>query len=349
MNSSIYAGLRWLLVSPIQLASGGVCLDYRAPEAELGSVTTESTAWYIQGLLGIGEHDDHRVQRAAKAGRFLMETAFDLSTDLFINAPAEEPGRRSQAEFLSCTAAIRALVALYRATGDSAYRECAARCARSMRVRLARVDGSFFPVYDVTGQAPVYDIEPDVEQLKAAAIWTVLADAASEREHMAPIEQLTAWAMRRYQITLTEGDEPAAAQRRYALFLEGLLPAASIDFIAAQTLQSGLNRLEVAFDDTPALSRSPSVLARLLRLRLLADSLGIAELHYGRAREEAARLRAYQVQSTDPKVDGGFGMQPTDELEAVVDPESAIVALQALTMWEQAETGALRADWQQLI
>lgn len=350
MNSSIYAGLRWLLVSPIQHPSGGVCLDYRVPDAEFGSISTEATAWYIQGLLGIGEVETLRVERAAKAGRYLMESAFDMSTDLFLTHPnADGSSQPKTAEFVSCTVAIRALTALFRATLDSAYLECAARCSRAMRMRMTRVDGSFFPSYDVPTQTPLYERDPDVDQLKAAVAWTDLSEASTQREHAAPIEQLQKWALRNQQLTLSAPSDPAAAQRRYALFLEGLLPAAAIDFVASQALQAGVARLEGAYDDTPIGSRSPSVLARLLRLRLIADSLGIIELHHGRASEEASTLRALQVRSNDSKIDGGFGLAPRDELEAVVDPESVVVSLQALEMWRQSETETLQFEWQDLI
>ena len=350
MNSSIYAGWRWLLVSPIQHSSGGVCTDYRTPESELGSISTEATAWYIQGLLLIGKPDAHQIDRASKAGRFLMESSFDLTTDLFLKRPVgDEAVETKSAEFLSCAVAIRSLTALFRATLDKAYLECAGRCARAMRVRMARVDGSFFPTYDTGTQTPLYEREPDVDQLKAAAAWTDLADTSSEREHTAQVPQLIEWAGRNQQLTLSVPDDLAAAQRRYALYLEGLLPTAAIDFVASQALQSGIARLEQSFDETPAGSRSPSVLARLLRLRLFADSLGIVEMHEGRAADEAAWLRNYQVQSTDPKIDGGFGLQATDELEAVVDPESVVVCLQALEMWHLAESGGFQAEWQDLI
>jgi len=350
MESSIYAGLQWLLSSPIQDASGGVGLDYRAPEHERGAVTTEATAWYIQGLLMLEKPDEQHIERAARAGRFLMETAFDLSNDLFLTRPALETDRKpTLAEFDSCAAAIRALLALYSVTRDFAYLECADRCARSILVRLPRVDGSFFPRFDAALSAPYYEIEPGVEQLKIAAAFHELSEHGSDRQFADVAGALAQWAVRNQAMTLGLTDDPMDEQRRYALFLEGLLPFACADFALGQALQSGLVQLESAFDETPEGSRSPAVLARLLRLRLYVDRLGIAELDRTRAGQEASALAEAQVLSADPYIHGAFGLLPSDEVDAVVDPETAVVSIQALAMWQQSERGGFMGSWRELI
>jgi hypothetical protein len=160
-----------------------------------------------------------------------------------------------------------------------------------------------------------------------------------------------AWALRREQLEWA-GVDRAASLRRYALFLEGLLPNASRDIGYGRALQSGLLRLESEFDASPLADRRPNLLARLLRLRLYADSLGIIELDHSRAEFEAARVAEHQIQSSDPQLDGAFGAEPPEtdvEMPAVVDPETAVVCLQALEMWRQVQDGGFRRGWHELI
>ena len=350
MESSIYAGLQWLVSSPIQDASGGVALDYRSPERERGAITTEATAWYVQGLLLLGECDEHRIERAGRAGRFLMESAFDLSSDLFLTRPVVDGVKKPKtAEFMSCAAAVRALLALFRVTQDFAYLECADRCARALLMRLPRVDGSFFPRYDVALNAPFYEMEPGVEQLKISGALLALSEQSCDRQFSAAADSLAKWAMRQQPLALDRTDDPTEMQRRYALYLEGLLPFAGADFVAGQALQAGIARLESAYDQTPEGSRSPAVLARLLRLRLHADRFGIVEVDRKRACEDAYWLAEAQVLSADPDLHGAFGLLPPDELDAIVDPETAVVSIQALAMWQQSEVDGCSGTWQDLI
>jgi len=298
----------------------------------------------------LGEHDDQRVDRAGRAGRFLMESAFDMSSDLFLTRPVVDPDHKPKtAEFMSCVAAVRALLALFRVTQDFAYMECADRCARALLTRLPRVDGSFFPRYDVELSAPFYELEPGVEQLKVSSALLALAEHSCDRQFSAAADSIAQWAMRQQPLALELSDDPTELQRWYALYLEGLLPFAAADFVAGQALQSGIVRLESAYDNTPEGSRSPAVLARLLRLRLHADRIGIVELDRKRAGEEAYCLAEAQVLSADPELHGAFGMLPADELDAIVDPETAVVSIQALSMWQQSEDGGFSGTWQELI
>ena len=92
------------------------------------------------------------------------------------------------------------------------------------------------------------------------------------------------------------------------------------------------------------------VIAQLLRLRLYADRLGVMELDFQQAENEAAAIEELQAQSADPKVDGGFAFalkasRPVQHY----NPATAVLAIQALQMWEQAARGSFREGWEVLI
>ena len=70
--------------------------------------------------------------------------------------------------------------------------------------------------------------------------------------------------------------------------------------------------------------------------------LGIVELDQAGAAREAETLTAAQIRSPTPELHGGFGLHPADELDAVVDPETAVVSIQALApAMSQATSGAV--------
>ena len=350
MNSSIYSGLRWLLDSGIQSEGGGVYRGFRAPAEEFGPVSTEATAWYVLTLLRVGEPDGVQRERAELAGRYLMEKARDMTTDLFSEGCESGQAGKRVAEFLSLGLALRALLALARATGDNSYLTCAQSCARAMQNRMSRVDGSFFAQYDIALQTPVMGVEGGIDQLKVAACFLDLAeDGYHEFEYTAQL--LTRWALSRCELwdpSLAEPQDRAAAMNSYGLFLEGLLPTAALDMRTGQALQTGLIRLETAVQEANG-SSTPEGLARLLRLRLYTDALGMMELDYGRAKAEAEELAGRQMRSFDPKLDGAFTVKPREDGPRELRPEATAVAVQALEMWDAVEDGGFRESWRALI
>ena len=350
MNSNTYSGLRWLLDSGIQSESGGVYRDFHSSDDDFGPVSTEATAWYVLALLGIGEKEGEQRQRAELAGRFLVEKARDVTTDLFVSEASEDEQGEKIADFLGSGLVLRALLALAHATGDRHYLECAQGCARAMQNRMSRVDGSFFARYDIAHQSPVMEVEGGVDQMKVAACFLDLAeDGYHEFEY--PAELLTRWALSRcesWDPALAEPEDRANAMNAYGLFLEGLLPTAALDMRSSQALQTGMIRLEQALVQANG-SSTPEGLARLLRLRLYADALGMMELDYGRAKAEAEELAGRQMQSLDPKLDGAFTVKPDEDRPRELRPETTAVAVQALDMWDEVSDGGFRESWRVLI
>ena len=351
MNSNIYSGLRWLLDSGIQSENGGVYRDFRSSDEDFGPVSTEATAWYVLALLSIGEKEGEQRQRAERAGQYLIEKARDVTTDLFCSESSNGEDHGEQvAEFLSSGLVLRALLALAHATGETRYREVAQSCARAMQNRMSRVDGSFFAQYDIAHQSPVMDVEGGVDQMKVAACFLDLAeDGFHEFEY--PAQLLTRWGLSRcesWDPSLAEPEDRASAMNAYGLFLEGLLPTAALDMRTSQALQTGLIRLEQAVTEANG-SSTPEGLARLLRLRLYADALGMMELDYGRAQAEAEELAGRQMQCPDPKLDGAFTVKPAEDRPRELRPETTAVAVQALEMWEEVSDGGFRESWRALI
>jgi hypothetical protein len=78
--------------------------------------------------------------------------------------------------------------------------------------------------------------------------------------------------------------------------------------------------------------------------------MGVMELNRGRADQEATRIAELQIQSRDPRVDGGFAFaRQGSELLQHINPATTAVAVQALQMWEQAEEETFRQPWKVLI
>lgn len=337
--------------SGIQHNTGAVFAEYEALTASYTRVSTEAAAWSIQAILGLGDPpDEERRDVAIAAGRYLMERSFDLQTDLFVDDPSV---KTRIASFAGCVGALRALHALGKATGDTAYPECVDRCARSLQVRMTRVDGSFFTHFESESQRAVGD-DGGPEQLKASVAFIELAEDQGLGELRTAADKLLQFSLQRHESFLDQAtsdeDERIARIRRYALFLEGLLPFVTEQMDAAAALQAGIIRLESETQAIHQDQRPPELLGHLIRLRLLAEVMGLGELDKTQVEAEADALTEYQLQSSDPCMDGAFG--PTrivTELGVSVSAHPTVVALQALEFWDEAETDGFRRSWRDLI
>lgn len=358
MNSCTYSGLVWMLGSGIQHDSGGVSREYEVDARRYGPLSAEATAWYILGLIEAAPPvEDVQRERAMQAGQFLLEKAFDLGVDLFVEAPTSNgaspeagDGRPTEAGFLGSGVIIRALTALHRLTNDPVYLNCAQSCARALQTRMSRVDGSYFTHFDIVRQEPFEQGPAGVEQLRVAAALRDLAEAGGGYEFEAPAELMTKWALSVQETFAPDvGDEPdpLAAAVRYGRFLEGLLPCAALGGHDGQLLQSGIARIERTLEGCSETAGRVIPLAQVLRLRLYADVFGVAELAYGQAEREAAELAELQRQTSDPRLDGAFTVE--SDGRTLVTAESVAVGVQALAMWEQAADGAFRRAWYELI
>jgi hypothetical protein len=91
----------------------------------------------------------------------------------------------------------------------------------------------------------------------------------------------------------------------------------------------------------PSFVRS-DVYAQLLRMRLYAADAGVVPLDTQAAAREAECAAAFQLTSSDPRVDGGFGFgRRADELSPYVNPVSTAFCVQALRLWDDYQHGCL--------
>jgi hypothetical protein len=360
MNSCIYSGLRWLITSGIQSESGGVARYYLADDRRYRNTSTVNTGYFISALLKTNESGEKELlDHAVKAGRFLVEQAFDANLELFCSevGDAGEPAAR-EARFFDCCIAARALLHLWQATSDPQFLDRAERCGVALRTRMSRVDGSFFPLLDLKSGEPSagtdsWSVEAEVYQLKSSLAFLELSEATGNREFDTSMQLMLNWCLKTHEGFVRGDDNPENIMDRlhaYCYFLEGLLPVATEDMKASHALQHGVLDVENFMREVTASYQRCDVVAQLLRLRLYADRIGIMELDFAEAEKEALALEQFQHQSTDPKIDGGFAFaRRRGELTPHVNPATTAVAIQALAMWEQAEDGAFREPWQALI
>jgi hypothetical protein len=218
---------------------------------------------------------------------------------------------------------------------------------------MTRVDGSFSRQFNATaGHSGGEGGGP--EQLKASAAFLELAEEGGMPELRSAAESLLKFALARHEAFVSEHvsdlDARFSKLRHYALFLEGLLPFAAERLEAGSALQAGIVRLEQEAKDIDAEQLPPELLAQPLRLRLFADLMGLGELDRSRAEFEADLLREYQLQSSDPSLEGAFGsVRDTTEIGASLEPHPTVVALQALEFWNDATTEGFRRTWRDLI
>ena len=360
-SSSIEAGLKWLTGSGIQNKSGGVAQYYCADVGKYREVAVGTTGSFISALLKLHWSEGEPVPGVAlRAGHFLTKHAFDRDSDLFALGPSTNPNSSSlHASFVECGIVIRGLLDLWRATGDRACLDHAERCGLALCGKMSIVDGSFFPLYDIAMNHPhsgsgAWSVEPGVYQLKVGLAFLELAEATGMGQFKASTEFMRTWALKRQEsFLLDDTEEPQLMMDRahaYCYFLEGLLPEAALDRDCRQALQFGLLRVENLVDEIGGQFQRCDVLAQVLRLRLYADIIGVMELNRGRADQEATRIAEFQIQSPDPRVDGGFAFaRQRSELLQHINPATTAVAVQALQMWEQAEEETFRQPWKVLI
>jgi hypothetical protein len=360
MNSCIHAGLRWLAISGIQNQSGGVSEGFHADTRTYSPISTTATGYYIAAQLWSQRFSRGALPAtASRAGSFLLEHAFNMSAEMFpVRVGDNDEEEAHLAYFLDCTVVVRSLTQLWDSTKDPAFLECAERCGLALHSRMPTVDGAFFPIYDFKTDRAYAEVgswreEMGVPQLKGGLALLELYKATGRGEFEHDAEALRKWCLRRHESFLPgEVDDAKIIERlhAYCLFLEGLLPGVALDADSGRILQFGILRVENFLDEFgPELQRC-DVLAQILRLRLYADKLGLMELDYKRAEDEAAAIVEFQTQSADPKSDGAFTRyRHTTNSRPQLDLTATVFAMQALEMWDQAEEGGLRDPWEVLI
>ena len=347
----------WFLDSGIQEASGGVARYYRSDWGRNYRVSTEITGYAASTLAWLHHSvgDARLLEAALRAGRFLLERAWDAAAGLF---PFEYASDGDYAEplayFFDNAIVVRGLLALWRATGEVEFLRGARRCALRMAEDFRAAEG-FHALLRLPQKEPVradssWSRSPGCYHLKAALAWRELAEAGEARvADLYP--QALAYALATHRQFLPDSHEPAVMDRlhAYCYFLEGLL-ACPEQPECRQALREGLERAQELLEAiTPVFERG-DVRAQLLRVRVYADALGVSRLGSEEGEREAARILEFQSLDGDPRQFGGFRFgRRGGEWLPFINPYTTAFAVQALEMWRAHRQGSFRPAWQDLI
>ncbi len=358
LRSTRRAG-RWFLKSGIrETGGGGIARYYRSDTGENRRVSTEITGYaaaafaYLHRLTG----DDAYRSAADCAARYLLDQAWDPVLETFPFEPAQPGSAPAPAYFFDCGIIARGLLAVWRLTGETEFLDLADACGRSM-LRDFAAAGGFHPVLALPGKHPLagdgrWSRRPGCYQLKAALAWRELSAAIGRPEFRRGYESVLAGSLAGHATFLTAEPERERVMDRlhaYAYFLEGLLPAANLPE-CAKAVAGGIEVIGGLLREIAPVFERSDVCAQLLRTRLFAASLGIAPLDLAAAAWEASRLGAFQIESEDPRMDGGFWFGRKDgQFLPFVNPVSTAFCIQAMEMWRQWEAGKFIANPADLI
>jgi hypothetical protein len=337
----------WFIESGIQDPTGGVARYYRADLHQNQAASTEITGYavstlvYLHALTG----EQRYLDRAVTAARFLAGTAWNAAAQVM---PFElDPPVYTY--FFDCGIIVRGLLAAWRATGTQQFLDVAAALGRRLACDFASTDGDFHPILSLPGKRPAprdalrWSQTPGCYQLKAAMAWWDLAEATGDDQFREPYERVLEYSLGTYRQFLPGHPDRLRVMDRlhaFSYFLEGLLPVSG-DPRCAAAIREGLQLTAQHLENiAPEFARS-DVYAQLLRMRLYADAAGVTPLDREAAAAEAAELAGFQITGGDPRSDGGFyfGRRQGVWINHV-NPVSTGFGLQALAMWQGANSGS---------
>lgn len=342
----------WFLESGIQDASGGVARYYRTDAKKNARISTEITGYAVSAHLFFHSitGDERHLQAARAAGDFLVRV-WDTGTRAmpFEWAPEGADAPEPLTYFFDCGIIARALLRLWRCTGEAPYREVAVLCAESM-LRDFHNDIDIDPVLLLPEKcAPHRDErwsrQPGCYQLKAALAWIEVGEVTGREEFRLAFDRTLEAALRSQGRFLTaEGEGPRVMDRlhAYGYFLEGLLSQGSL---ARGDLETGIRNASAWLRRIRGEFERSDASAQLLRARVLGESLCGVTLD-GAAAEEEAQWAASFVDDS-----GAFWFgRKSGNLLPYHNPVSTAFCAQALALWEQRRRRGMQPqDWRDLI
>jgi hypothetical protein len=342
---------RWFLESGIQELSGGVARYYRSEISRNKAVSTEITGYTASALawLFTVTKDEAYLDRARVAARFLVDCAWNVRLQTFpFEYPSPSPECRHLAYFFDCGIIVRGLLAVWRQTGEERLL-AVARAACVGMIADFRAQGDFHPILTLPGKAPLERTErwsrrPGCYQLKSALAWFDVAEVTGDAALREAWEELLAASLASHSTFLpVETDEVTRygvmdRLHAYAYFLEALTAVLDRPECAA-VYRTGLAAVERNLGEIAPYFVRSDVYAQLLRARI--EGIAIAPLNAAAACAEARALMEFQVESDDPRIDGGFVFGRRDGvLSPHVNPVSTAFASQALEMWRAHQAGS---------
>jgi hypothetical protein len=337
----------WFLRSGIQEANGGVARYFHTDSNRNAAVSTEITGYaasalaYLYSAIG----DPRFLEGAAHAARYVTDVAWDSVSH---TVPFEP--QSTHAYFFDLGIIARGLMAAWRASGDESFQARANDVALSMAFDFVG-DGVFHPVIELPEKQPIeheprWSRKPGCYQLKSALAWLEQSDGRKL------FDQLLHYSLSTHELFLADNCTRERMMDRlhaYCYFLEALLSVSEQDAVQ-RALAWGMARVGGLLREiAPEFERS-DVCAQLLRVRLIAFHMGAVALDDEAAREEANRAAAYQCNSTDARLDGGYWFgRKGGEMLPFMNPVSTAFCMQALDLWERHRSAAWQFELHQLI
>lgn len=342
-NTSVIvdAAGRWFLRSGIQEQNGGVARFYRSDLQRNANVSTEITGYAIGTLLFLYRRtgQSEYLNAAIASARFLTRTAWNARLSSF---PFEYPvdGCGPLAYFFDSGIIVRALLAIWRVTNETEFRDIAIAAGRGMSADF-KAREAIHPILSLPdkrplGYQPRWSASPGAYQLKAAMAWYDLYETTGEMSFLRDYEFALDVALGNDVDFLAKEPERDRIMDRlhaYLYFLEGLLPMLH-RADCAHAFRGGLDRAATYLRQiAPQFARS-DVYGQVLRARIYGEKLGSIPLDVAAATHEASEAAAFQLDTDDVRVNGGFGFgRKAGEMMPFVNPVSTGFCAQALVSW----------------
>ncbi|MSV29250.1 MAG: hypothetical protein EXQ52_11015 [Bryobacterales bacterium] len=344
---------QWFRSSGIQEPGGGVARYYLTEKKRNLPVSTEITGYAVSSLVYLHSltGDAATLESAVLSARFLTRSAWVAPISIF-------PFELDQpfAYFFDCGIVVRALLAIYRATGNQECLDIAVACGRTMARDFVAPDGCIHAVLNLPSRQPLvpeprWSRSPGCYQLKAALAWHELFEETGDPDFEAYYARALEHALATHESFLPGAAREGVMDRlhAYAYFLEGLLPRLE-DPRCADALRMGLDRANaLLLEISPVFERS-DVRAQLLRVRLFGHALGALPLDESAASAEAALISAYQREDSDRAIHGGFFFGKKGQvLLPYVNPVSTGFCAQALALWREHQGGGVKTCRRMLV
>ncbi len=340
----------WFLKSGIQDEAGGVARFYKSDSSSNARVSAEITGYAVSTLVYLAKVCGRAqyLQAAERSAQYLVHQAWSEHTATFPFEPVSN-GDSAYSYFFDCGIVARALLAIWRATGNDEYFERAKECGLSMAFDFM-AEEAMHPIVRLPDKHPVpyerrWSRQPGCYQLKAAMAWYELAESTGHRELASAFERMLSYSLATHLSFLPGTPHDTEVMDRlhaYAYFLEGLLPAATLPEHAA-ALREGIGRVAYHLRRLEGQFARCDVYAQLLRLRLFADAEGVIALDEAAADYEAGVIRDFQANGNDRPTTGGFWFgRKYGDLLPFSNPVTTAFSLQALALWQEYQDGGIQ-------
>ena len=348
----------WFLRSGIQEPHGGLARYHRISEARNARASTEITGYGVSACLELHERtaDPRYLGAARRAGDFLCRAWDERCGAMpFEWTPDGDPPERLT-YFFDNGIIARALLRLWRATGEPRYRRAAELCAESMERDFVN-SHDIHPVLELPSKQPLprdgrWSRSSGCYQLKSALAWLEVAAGSGEQRLVALFDRACDFALGTHSSFLDAAPDDRARMDRlhaYCYFLEALLWRGD-DVRARKALAEGIARAGAELRRIRPVFERSDVNAQLLRVRLWAHDLGLAPLDEAAAEEEARQALSFRMTDADPRLRGCFNFGAHEgRLSDYANPVSTAFCMQALAMWEEFTRGGLKTPVDRLI